>query len=346
MQEQRERLLDLIPPDRYALVGSLRAHVDESMIRQIADADYGSNSDGNYCFLRKILDVGGWAEAATYPGSAQECDSFQAALEAWRTETGNLEKFETASTFPGFWGGAHWVDEVLQLSSYGPFGSEVELRDSWRQLFVCWAYFQRGIAGPFGGDRAEEKLILFVTVAIELGELISREGACFLAWVFVALAQATHSAEDVRWLAYFAYCILLLSAYAERDAERGPWLKDLAVWVESVEAQAAYLEQRHDLEESAGEAVNSDFNVCWLLGGGSRSNDSLWLCLTRAILLMPPEPHPAAADEALRRLGEMLESGVLVEKIFSPSLRSQENDWSARRLSRILSATKKRKQGR
>ena len=237
-----------LDPDERALSPIFQANLDEWMLREIAEADYGEGADECYPLLQEILRTGVCASAE-----------------------GQLR-------------------EVLDLTRWGPTcGGERDAHVvAWMQLFAGAALLQLASRGPDTFCSECETLALFITPALELGEPVARAAASVLAWRFLSYPGAD---ED---RAFLAFAILLLAAHLERRADRGPWLKQVATWVEEEESRARSLRDRRPDAE-------------WLLGLTLfNGHEGLWRFWARRILLEPISPHPREADEALRRLGELI----------------------------------------
>ena len=88
---------------------------------------------------------------------------------------------------------------------------------------------------------------------------------------------------------------MLLAVYLERVEDRGPWLKQIAEWVE--------------VEESRARA-RFKFKSNWLLGlyyrGTHEMTGGPWRDLAERILASPRAPHLPEADETLKRLAALI----------------------------------------
>jgi hypothetical protein len=206
------------------------------------------------------------------------------------------------------------LSEVLNLTRWdggpGP-------RGDWKQLFACTALVQLAPRYREFFDPECETLARLVANSINLGEPVARAAVAVLAWRFLTYPGA----EEVP--PFLAFAILLLAAHLERREDRGPWLKQLAEWVEDEESGA-----RRRLRRGLSSAVapsSADVGVTpsggpnhsivvspdewkreWLFGLTYNSqHEPLWRSLSQSILLSPKSPHPREADETLRRLGRL-----------------------------------------
>jgi hypothetical protein len=135
-------------------------------------------------------------------------------------------------------------------------------------------------------------LAQLISSAIELGPAVARQAASLLAWRF---AEYPGDGEE---RAFLAFGLLLLAAYLEREEERGPWLKSLAIWVEDEEGHAR-LENQWCSSSPGWDQ--------WLIGlTDFRQREAVWRSLARRILAQPECPHPRDADEDLRLIGELV----------------------------------------
>ncbi|MEO8128686.1 MAG: hypothetical protein ABI822_16410, partial [Bryobacteraceae bacterium] len=102
----------------------------------------------------------------------------------------------------------------------------------WMRLFACTVLVRLAPRYQASFDGECDTLAQMIASAIELGRPVARAAAGTLAWRFLTYPG---EAEDPP---YFAFAILLLAAHLERGEDQGPWLKELALWVEDQESQA------------------------------------------------------------------------------------------------------------
>jgi hypothetical protein len=156
-----QQLLAPLYPDESALIPLFRAHIDESMLREIAAADYGWKADECYELLQPVLQTG-----VITP------DDF------------NVRE----------------VLELISLSEpdeprWRPGGCGE--RGHWMRLFACTQLVRLGAKEP---TRSERRTYLQMTSsAIELGRLVAEAAAQVLAWRF--LANPGIDTEDPPFLA-------------------------------------------------------------------------------------------------------------------------------------------------
>jgi hypothetical protein len=251
-----ERLLAPLHPDEHALVPLFRANIDESMLREIAEADYGWKADACHVLLQHAWNTG---------GAASDDYDLREVLELIR-----------------------WSEPEDPAWSPGGQGA----RGHWMRLFACAQLLR--LAAKYSATFSSEcdTLAQFVSSAIELGRDVARPAAGFLAWRFLARPPDN---ED---RAFLAFAILLLAASLERGEDRGPWLKELASWVEDEESMA---------RAANGCCANLPGSDEWLIGLTLyRQRDAVWRSLAHRILARPESRHPVDADEDLRLIGELV----------------------------------------
>jgi hypothetical protein len=250
-----ERLLAPLHDDEHALMSIFRASVDESMLREIAEADYGWKADECYTLLQHV----------------------------WNTGEAPSDDYD--------------LREVLELirwsepedPKWSPGGQGV--RGHWMRLFACAQLLRLAAKYPATFGNECDTLAQFVSSAIALEREVARPSAGFLAWRFL---EHPPDNEDRPFL---AFAILLLAAHLERGEDRGPWLKELASWVENEESVA----------RAAGWCANFPGWNDWLLGLTLfRQREAVWRSLAHRILARPESPHPRDADEDLRLIGELV----------------------------------------
>lgn len=253
-----QQLLAPLHPNEGALTPLFPANIDEAMLREIAEADYGWKADECHALLQPILKTGLVAS-----------DNFD-------------------------------LREVLELtgwsepddSDWSPGGQGP--RGHWMRLFACTVLVRLAAKYPasFGSER--HTLAQLISSAIELGQPVARAAAGVLSWRFLAYPGDN---EDPPFL---AFAILLLATHLERREECGPWLKELAAWVEDEAARArnATSKRRSSLP-GWGESLTG-------LTRFRQRREAVWRSLAHRILARPGSPHPCDADEALRLLGELV----------------------------------------
>jgi hypothetical protein len=165
-------------------------------------------------------------------------------------------------------------------------------RGHWMRLFACTALIRfapthlhllSGECGTFAQ---------FTSSAIELGQPTARAAASVLSWRFLAYPG---DEEDA---AFLAFAILLLATHLEHGEDRGPWLKELCVWVEEQEACARHATQWNS---------SLPHRDRWLLGLTNFDHlEPVWRSLAHRILARPERPHPREASEDLQLLGELV----------------------------------------
>jgi hypothetical protein len=239
-----EELLAPLAPNENALHSFFQSNVDETMLQEIAAADYGWKADECCAMLQPVLATGQKPAADS---------NLQEVLELIR-----------------------WSEPEDPAWSPGGHG----LRGHWMRLFACVALVRQS-----SGTNEADTLAQLTASSIFLGPAVARASASLLAWRFL---KGLGESDDA---AFLAFAILLLAAHVEHGADRGPWLKDLAAWVESEEASAR---DRFSKQE-------------WLFGVTFYTQrEAVWRSLAQRILVNPESPHPPEADQALRLLGELV----------------------------------------
>jgi hypothetical protein len=166
-------------------------------------------------------------------------------------------------------------------------------RGHWMRLFASTALLRLApkYRELFGSEC--DTLAQLISSAVELGQPVARAAAGLLAWRFLSYPG------DEENPAFLAFAILLLAAHLERGEDRGPWLKDLATWVEDEESRA----------RNATSSWHSSLphRNEWLTGlTPFRQREAVWRSLAHRILARPESPHPRDAGEALQLLGELV----------------------------------------
>ena len=147
MVEQR---LAPLRPDEGALTSLFQANVDDAMLRQIAEADYGWEADRCHVLLQTMLKTG-----------SVESDDFnlREALELIR-----------------------WSEPEDPEWSPGGHGR----RGHWMRLFACAALVRLAAKYPGTFDGECGTLAQLISSAIELGHPVAQAAASLLAWRFLA----------------------------------------------------------------------------------------------------------------------------------------------------------------
>ena len=244
-----EHLLAPLHPNEGALTSLFRANIDESMLRDIAGADYGHGEVECFFLLQTIWETGVFATS-----DYQLLEVLQ---------------YTSCAEPDGFDSDPEWAGQ----------------RGHWMRLFACANLTRQG-----SPQSLDHWLVRIVLSAISLGEPVAKAAASLLAWRFLTFPEDLYGD-----LPLLAFAILLLAVYLERTEDRGPWLKQIAEWVE--------------VEESRARA-RFKFKSNWLLGlsyrGTHDMTGDLWRDLAKRILASPRAPHLPEADETLRRLAALI----------------------------------------
>jgi hypothetical protein len=257
-----DQLLAPLHPDEGALTPLFRANCTDAMLREIAEADYGWKADECHARLRQMCKTG-----------APPPDDFnlREVLELIR------------------WSEPH--DPTWKPGAQGHSGH-------WMRLFACTALLRFAAAHSRAYDNEFETVGQFTASAIELGEPVTRAAASVLTWRFL-----TYPGDDADPV-FLAFAILLLAARLQPGGgERGgPWLKDLAEWVEGLESR---VRKEHAVYFGGGSESLDD---PWLLGLARQGSlkEGTWKSLALQVLARPERPHPGAAREQLQLLGELV----------------------------------------
>jgi hypothetical protein len=182
-----------------------------------------------------------------------------------------------------------WSEPDDPKSSPGGQGT----RGHWMRLFACAALVRFATKYKATHGIECDTVAQLISSAIELGRPVARAAGGLLAWRF--LAYPGHDEDP----AFLAFAVLLLAAHLERGEDRGPWLKQLAAWVEDEEARArnALSRWRSSLQHWHE----------WLIGlTPFLQREVVWRSLAHQILARPESPHPRDAGEALQLLGELV----------------------------------------
>jgi hypothetical protein len=144
-----DELLAPLHPDERALTPLFQAKIDEGMLREIAEADYGWKADECYALLQPILKTGLVAS-----------DDF------------NLRE----------------VLELIRWSEpddpdWSPGGQGP--RGHWMRLFACTALVRLAPKYPASFGSECDTLAQSISSAIELGRPVARAAAGMLAWRFL-----------------------------------------------------------------------------------------------------------------------------------------------------------------
>jgi hypothetical protein len=158
-----EQLLAPLHPDENALTALFQANIDETMLREIAEADYGWKADECYILLQPILQTGLVTSAEFHLREVLE-------LIRWSEP-------EDADWSPG---------------GQGP-------RGHWMRLFACTALVRLAPKYRALWDSEYDTLAQLTSSAIELGQPVARAAAAMLAWRFLAYPGAE---EDAPFFAF------------------------------------------------------------------------------------------------------------------------------------------------
>ena len=169
MIELKQKLQELIPPADDLLLRRIRKHVNDSMIRSIAGADYGTREEEYFLFLQNIAKCGGYLSAFERVSNEEELRRYRGwCKERKEASVKNaFDLYQGLLCMPQFWKVGVLVNEVLELSCYGPYRDTVEPWDSWRQLFACWTYLQMRFSYFDDALTAQKHISLFALVSGE-----------------------------------------------------------------------------------------------------------------------------------------------------------------------------------
>jgi hypothetical protein len=170
-------LLQPLKPAEDALVAGFQAHVDDSMLREIAAADYGWEADECYAHLQPILRIG---------VVGLEYYNLREVLELIR-----------------------WSEP--EEPEWSPGGQGV--RGHWMRLFACTGLLRLAAKYPDTAGSECDTLAQFVSSAVELGRDVARAAAGLLAWRFLVWPGRD---EDRAFLA-FAILLLAAYLEREED---------------------------------------------------------------------------------------------------------------------------------
>jgi hypothetical protein len=157
------QLLAPLYPDENALTPLFQANIDEAMLREIAEADYGWKADECYALLQPILKTGLVAFADF---------NLREVLELIR------------------W--SEPADRDWRPGGQGP-------RGHWMRLFACTVLVRLAPEYQASFDSECDTLAQLISSAIDLGRPVARAAAGMLAWRFVAYPG---DAENPPFLAF------------------------------------------------------------------------------------------------------------------------------------------------
>ena len=190
-------LLSAFPPDGEAALRSLAARVDDAMLQEIAEADYGHRADET--FERLVPLRGG-------------------------TGYGELLDFQVREVLDLI----RWSEP--EHADWKPGGTGE--RGHRMRAFAC-ALLLRTAGEPANALYSEGEnttLIQLVTSALTLGGTLPHEVACLITWRL----QRLDDGEDAP---FFAFALLVLATLLRHDREIGePVLAEAAEWVIGLEA--------------------------------------------------------------------------------------------------------------
>jgi hypothetical protein len=158
-----DQLLAPLHPNENALTPLFQAKIDEGMLREIAEADYGWKADECYALLQPILNTGLVAS-----------DDFNL-----------LEVLELI----------RWSEPDDPDWSPGGQGP----RGHWMRLFACTVLVRLAPKYPTHFCAECDTLAQLISSAIDLGRLVARAAASMLAWRFLTYPG---EAEDPPFLAF------------------------------------------------------------------------------------------------------------------------------------------------
>jgi len=268
-----EQLLAPLHPNENALTPLFQANVDEGMLREIAEADYGWKADECFALLQPVLNIG---------SVAIDDDNL--------TEVLNLIR---------------WSEP--QDPNWRPGGQGA--RGHWMRLFACnslvrFAPKHRAFIG-----REIDTFVQLIGSAIDLGRPVAKAAASVLAWRFL---NCPGDAEDPAFLAFGILllaahferadaCGLWLKQLADWVEEEEACARaNLPVQRFQVKA---YFSPKRPPQAFAARSSEHD----WLLGlSVFNLRQATWRSLADRILAHPETPHPREADESLRLLGELV----------------------------------------
>ncbi len=157
------QLLGPLDPNEGALTPLFQSNIDEGMLREIAEADYGWKADERYDLLQPII------KAGLVPS-----DDF------------NLREVLTLVSL------SEPNDPTWKPGGRGQ-------RGHWMRLFACTVLVRLAPKDPACFAKERDTLVQFISSAIELGRPVVRAAACVLAWRF--LAHPGTDSEDPPFLA-------------------------------------------------------------------------------------------------------------------------------------------------
>jgi hypothetical protein len=190
-------LLAAFPPDADAALRSFAARVDDAMLQEIAEADYGHRADESFARLVPLRAGNGLEAPLDY--------QVREVLELIR-----------------------WSEP--EHTDWKPGGTGE--RGHWMRAFAC-ALLLRTAGAPANAlytDGENSTLVQLITSAFTLGGTLPRKVASLLTWRLGTL-------EDGEDAPFFTFALLVLATMLRREAEIGePALAEAARWVMDVEA--------------------------------------------------------------------------------------------------------------
>jgi hypothetical protein len=176
----QEQLLTPLNPNENALTPLFQANIDEPMLREIAEADYGWKADHCYELLEPVLKTGLLAP-----------DDFNVreVLELIR-----------------------WSEPEDPEGSPGGQGG----RGHWMRLFACTELVRLAARSPNSFEGECSTLAQLVSSAIDLGKPVARAGASVLTWRFLASPGAD---PDSAFLAFGVLLLAVHVEHAEGSGQ-------------------------------------------------------------------------------------------------------------------------------
>jgi hypothetical protein len=187
-----EQLLAPLHPNEGALTPLLQANINDAMLREIAEADYGWKADECYALLQPVLKAG---------------------------------------LLPSYDFNLCEVLELISFSQpddpkWTPGGRGQ--RGHWMRLFACTVLVRLGTRYPDPLGRLRETVLAMVSSAIELGRSVAPGCGSVLAWRFLARPGADTEAPPFLALAILLLAVQLESGedFGEWLKELVRWVDD------------------------------------------------------------------------------------------------------------------------
>lgn len=290
MNELKRKILELIPIRRGELFERIRLHVDDEMLRRIAAADHGWLEQEHLAFFKAIIECGGYGWETGDSHIAEEPRSEVLDTQAKRSiATSHLAR----SSFR--------IQEVLELSCYGPHLNIVSRRISWTQLFACWLQLQMQFSGSDCFRVNQLAPCVFVSASLELGEEVAASSIGFLVQMFQSLPDT--DADSVIEAESLGCAIVLLAMHVWGRRTDGSRIDNLVDWAESLNEKATEMLRFWDQQKSRGIS--------------SYAAD-VWLEMTRATLRKVENLFPLSTIESLTKLNTIFESRFAREPELGP----------------------------